>query len=509
MANVIDPISQHAAAVPDSVAVRTPSDAWTYAQLRDAALTCGGSLTAAGIAPGDRVLLAAPTTAEFIVAYMGIQAIGAIVVPVNTLSTAHEIAYYLRDAGCCLAIGWHELGPAVADAAAEQSVPFRSLPQMNPGTQDVADATPVSVVDRDPDDTCTILYTSGTTGRPKGAKLTTRNLLSAGQIAAEGARGTREDRTGTALPLFHVFGQSSVMMSALTGGGSLSLLPRFDPVAMIDMLRRDKLTIMCGVPTMWNAMLHAASDATPKDFEQLRIAVSGGASLPPQVARAFEAKFGCTLLEGYGLTETTALGTFNSIDTGAKIGSTGSPMSGMEVEVRDPGGNTCPPNTVGEVFVAGPTVSPGYWNRPEATADAVVDGWFRTGDLGEIDGDGDLRIVDRLKDLIIHGGYNVYPGEVEEVLYEHPDIVEVAIVGVPDEHYGEQVAALIVTSAGSALDADGVQAWTRERLSAYKIPRIVRFTDTVPKGATGKILKRAIDRDELVRTSQPSDGHSA
>ncbi|MFF2200582.1 class I adenylate-forming enzyme family protein [Streptomyces sp. NPDC058145] len=502
MTSVFDPVGRHAAATPEKVALRGARDQWTYLQLRDASVRYAGALAAAGLSPGNRVLLAAPSVPEFVVAYLGIQAAGCVVVPVNTMVTRAEAEYVLGDAGCSLAIAWHALGPAVAEAAAALKVPSWTLP---PGAS-VTGATPADVVDRDRDETAAILYTSGTTGRPKGAQLTVGNLLSAGEIGAECSRASSADRTGTGLPLFHVFGQASVMMATLTVGGSMSLLARFDPASMLDMLRRDRLTIMAGVPTMWNALLHAAGDANPSDFAGLRVAVSGGASLPGEIARAFEARFGCTILEGYGLTETTAFGTFNDIDRGGKTGYTGRAVPRLQVQVRDEDGNECPPGTVGEVHIKGSTVMRGYWNRPEDTAAAISsDGWFRTGDLGEIDTEGDLRIVDRIKDLIIRGGYNVYPGEVEEVLYAHPDIVEAAVIGVPDEHYGEEVAALIATRPGAEIGAAEVSSWARERLSAYKIPRIVRFVGALPKGPTGKILKRSIDRTALTRDTAPGD----
>ncbi|MBF6364209.1 AMP-binding protein [Nocardia puris] len=495
MATVSDPVRRHAASTPDRPAVRSDRVAWSYRQLFELSSRYAGALRAAGSRPGDRILLAAPSVPEFVVAYLGIQIAGGIVVPVNTMSTRAEVEYYLIDAGCSLALAWDDLGPAVAEAAAATGVPYREL---TAGAE--ADADPMPAVERDPADTAAILYTSGTTGRPKGAQLTVGNLLAGGEIGVSAARSTAADRVGTALPLFHVFGQSAVMMSCFTAGGSLSLLRRFEPAAMLTMLRRDRLTVLAGVPTMWNAMLHAAADADPADFADLRAAISGGAALPGEVARAFETKFGCTILEGYGLTETTAFGTFNDLGRGAKIGYTGHAVDRMRVQIRDVDGNLCAAVEVGEIFIAGPTIMKGYWNRPEATAEVLFpDGWFRTGDLGEFDADGDLRIVDRLKDLIIRGGYNVYPGEVEEVLYEHPDVVEAAVVGVPDDHYGEEVAAVIVTVPGAALDAAEVSRWTRERLSAYKVPRIVQFADALPKGATGKILKRAIDREALRR----------
>ena len=499
MVSVLDPVTRHAEANPDNIAIRGADQHWTYRQLHDASLAFSGRIRDAGLNVGDRVLLVAPSVAEFVVAYLGIQAAGCVVVPVNTMSAQPEIEYVLEDADIALAVAWHQLGPTVRDAGAARGVPVWELTEGSA----TGPHTPSSITDRDRSDTTAILYTSGTTGRPKGAQLTVGNLLSAGEIGAESSQGTSSDRTGTGLPLFHIFGQGSVMMPTFTGGGSLSLLARFDPAAMLEMVRRDQLTVMAGVPTMWNAMLHAAADVDTSDFEQLRIAISGGASLPGEVARAFQTRFGCTILEGYGLTETSAFGTFNDIDRGAKIGYTGRAVPRTVVEVRDHDGNVCTAGIVGEVFIKGPTVMNGYWKRPEDTSAVLSpDGWFRTGDLGETDADGDLRIVDRLKDLIIRGGYNVYPGEVEEVLYSHPDIIEAAVIGIPDDYYGEEVAAVVAVRPGSTITTDDVTSWAREHLSAYKIPRAVQFIDALPKGSTGKILKRAIDRSELTMLKQ-------
>ncbi|ADD42580.1 class I adenylate-forming enzyme family protein [Stackebrandtia nassauensis] len=494
MANVIDPVCRNADSHPESVALRGGSEQWTYRQLRDASLGYAQSLAAAGVDHGDRVLLTAPSVPEFVMAYMGIQAAGAVVVPINTMATEAEISHVLTDAGCRLAVAWHVVADATAAAAANHDIPSWIL---EPGQS--KDAAPtVTPVDRLPHDTTAILYTSGTTGRPKGAELTVENLLSAGEIGAECSRGTREDRSGTALPLFHVFGQASVMMPALTAGGSLSLLAHFDMNELLAMLREHRITHTAGVPTIWNALLHAAADTGPQDFPDLTLAVSGGDTLPGKIARAFEERFGCTLREGYGLTETAAYGTFNQLHRDAKLGHAGSASPRTEVEVRDTDGKPCPQGAVGEVFIKGPTVMKGYWNRPRETAEVLgEDGWFRTGDLGQFDADGYLRIVDRIKELIIRGGYNVYPSEVEEVLYAHPDVVEAAVVGVPDEHYGQEVAAMIVARPGSNLTEAQVSEWSRERLSAYKIPRVITFVDTLVKGPSGKVLKRAIDTSAL------------
>ncbi|MGW3483954.1 class I adenylate-forming enzyme family protein [Rhodococcus indonesiensis] len=504
MASVLDPVLAHADAAPERIALRTRDGQRSYRRLRDDALRYGALLRSRGVAAGDRVLLLAPSVPEFVVAYLGIQAVGAVVVPVNTMSTAAELRYALEDSRAVLAIAWHAASGSVTEAANSLGVPWLSL---EPGA--AVEEGPVDPVDRADGDIAAVLYTSGTTGRPKGAQLTVSNLLSAGRISCRLSGSGPEDRVGTGLPLFHIFGQASVMMSAFTAGASLSLLSPFDPAAMLDLVVRDRLTVVCGVPTMWNAMLHAESTYGPADFEGLRLAVSGGASLPGEVARDFEHRFGCTIREGYGLTETTAMATFSWGDVPARIGYSGTAAPDIEVEVYGPDGAACGPGEVGEVFVRGPVVMAGYWQRPADTA-AVLDdeGWFRTGDLGEFDEQGRLRIVDRVKDLVIRGGYNVYPSEVEEVLYEHPDVVEAAVVGVPDRHYGEEIAAVVVLRDGAGADAEDVVRWCRERLSAYKAPRIVRFVDALPKGASGKILKRAIDRDELsrfvVRRSEPA-----
>jgi long-chain acyl-CoA synthetase len=495
MASVMTPVLRHADADPDHIALRGAQHSWTYAQLRDAALAYARALGAQGIGPGDRVLLIAPTVPEFVIAYLGIAALGAVVVPVNTMSTRTELEYFIDDSGSSLVVAWHELGLAAAEAAAAQGIPHWSLTE---GAQVAGDDLLGAVGDRASDDVAVIVFTSGTTGRPKGAELTVGNLLSAGDISARMCDITTGDRVGTGLPLFHVFGQTAVLMSALTGGATVSLLGRFTAKAMLDLLRRDRLTVMCGVPTMWNAMLHDAGDATAADFAQLRLAVSGGASLPPEVARAFQEKFGCTLLEGYGLTETTAVATFSG--AGAPPGSVGQAVFDTQIEIRDLSGQPVGPDTAGEVYVKGPTVMRGYHNRPDATSEVLsADGWLRTGDIGELDAAGNLRIVDRAKELIIRGGYNVYPSEVEAVLYEHPDIVEAAVIGIPHPHYGEEVAAVVAVRPGSPQDGPAITAWSRERLSAYKIPRIVQFVNELPKGSTGKILKREIDRESLAK----------
>ncbi|MFD7293646.1 long-chain fatty acid--CoA ligase [Streptomyces sp. NPDC059897] len=493
MTNASASIWTHAASAPDRIALRGSASAvWTYGQLRERASAVRELLDAHGVRPGDRVLLVAPSVPEFAMAYYGVLASGAIAVTANTMATERELTYLGRDADVRLVLAWSALAPVSRRTADELGVPFRELSAGLGGIATAA-ATP-EPIPAEAHDTAALLYTSGTTGKPKGAQLTHGNLESCAAIFCDIHAIGPDDRAVTGLPLFHVFGQACVMGTAMRAGGSLTLLERFDAGAMAALIRRDRPTFIAGVPTMWNALLRATDDAQA-DFAGLRLASSGGASLPVEVMRAFEERFGCTIVEGYGLTETTGAGTCHLAGEPASPGTVGRALPGCEVAVRDDAGAELPPGEVGEVHIKGPVVMKGYWNRPDATGEALdADGWLRTGDLGSLDAAGDLRIVDRKKDLVIRGGYNVYPREVEEVLYEHPDIVEAAVIGVPDPHYGEEVAAVVALRPGAdALDVRALRSWAKERLSAYKVPHLLAVVDELPKGATGKILKRAID----------------
>ena len=494
MTNVAELVWGHASATPDRVALRAGSDEWSYGRLRERAGAVATTLAAEGVSPGDRVLLVGPTVPEFAAAYYGLHAAGAIAVTPNTMSTRAELEYVGGDAGCSLVLVWHEIGDAPARAAEAMGIPCRTL---HPGLEDITGETTEHPAERSLDDTAIILYTSGTTGRPKGAELTHGNLESCSTSFIEVLEMQPDDRFATALPLFHIFGQAVVMGTVIRAGGSLSLIPRFTPEATLETLRNDQITIFAGVPTMYNAMLHAKGDFGPQDFTSLRLCCSGGASLPAEVIRAFGERFDAVILEGYGLTETTGAATFNGIHRKRLPGYVGIPLPGSEVKIVDPEGKEVPHGERGEVVIRGDYVMKGYWKRPDATAETLRDGWLHSGDIGLQDEAGDVQIVDRKKDLVIRGGYNVYPREVEEVLYEHPDIIEVAVLGIPDDHYGEEVAAVMALRAGASFDAQEMRAWAKERLSAYKVPRVFSVVDELPKGPTGKILKRAIDKDEL------------
>jgi long-chain acyl-CoA synthetase len=464
--NLADNLVTTAKTFPQRPAVRLDDTLWTYAQLDEKSAEVAGFLRARGIEPGDRVALQLPNLIQFPAIYYGILRIGAVVVPMNPLLKEREVDYYMSDSGAKLLIDT----AAVSDPATS---PF--------GTADFG------VTDRSEDDTAVILYTSGTTGRPKGAELTHANLARNAEVNVRTLLHLNEnDVVMGCLPLFHSFGQTAGMNSAVSVGASLTLIPRFDAGKALEVIQRDKVTIFMGVPTMYAGLLHhPARDGA--DMSSLRLCVSGGASLPVELLRGFEAAFGAKILEGYGLSETSPISSFNHPDRDRKAGSIGTPIEGVEmklVNVAD--------NGVGEIAIRGHNIMKGYWNNPTATTEAIPDGWFRSGDLAKQDDDGYFYIVDRAKDLIIRGGMNVYPREVEEVLYEHPAVAEAAVVGLPHEQLGEEVGAAVALKPGMTATPEELSAFVRERIAAYKYPRRVWLVDELPKTATGKILRRSV-----------------
>jgi long-chain acyl-CoA synthetase len=468
----------------------------SYEALDEAAGRVAALLAAKGVEPGDRVGLMMPNVPYFPALYYGILRAGAAVVPMNVLLKGREVAYYLSDSGARLLFAWHGFAEAAEGGAAGTGTevvlvepgPFeRLLVEHDPQTE---------VAERAGEDTAVILYTSGTTGTPKGAELTHGNLRRNAEITTGSlARFDENDVLLGALPLFHSFGQTCTMNCAVLTGAAVTMLPRFDPEQALEIIERDRVSVFQGVPTMYNALLHAErADAT--DVSCLRLCMSGGAAIPVELIRAFEEKFGCVILEGYGLSETSPVASFNHPDLERKAGSIGTPIEGVEMKLLDP------LEGVGEIAIRGHNVMKGYWNRPDATADAIdADGWFRTGDMAKVDEDGYFFIVDRKKDLIIRGGYNVYPREIEEVLYEHPAIQEAAVVGVADDALGEEVGAAVVLKKGQSVDADELRAWIKEQVAAYKYPRRIWFLDELPKGPTGKVLKREIEVPEQALTA--------
>jgi long-chain acyl-CoA synthetase len=342
------------------------------------------------------------------------------------------------------------------------------------------------------DDNAVILHTSGTTGVPKGAQLTHANL-SRNQAVVAGSLLDLEpdDVVMGCLPLFHVFGMTCGLLAAMSVGATLALLPRFDPGDALRMIAAERVTVFQGVPTMYVAML-AAADRCDVDVSTLRVCVSGGAAMPVEVLRAFEDRFGCTVLEGYGLSETSPAVCFNHPDRVRKVGSIGTPIDGVQVRIVDENGNNAPVGTPGEIQVRGHNVMKGYWNLPDATEATIKDGWLCTGDIGRVDDDGFYYIVDRKKDLIIRGGYNVYPREVEDALHEHPAIAEAVVIGMPHDSLGEEVCAAVVLKRGASADAAELRDFVKHRVAAYKYPRRIWFVDSLPTGPTGKVLRREV-----------------
>ena len=462
-----------------------------------------GALHGLGVKPGQHVALLLPNVPQFTIAYFGCHYAACPVVPLNVLLTSDEIAYHLTDSDAVAVVVWEGFYDAAragfdrvpgckhlivvkqdrADATAPAgALNFSALLMM---------ATPVdSVPATSPDDTAVVLYTSGTTGKPKGAELSHFNLLFNAECMAHLESPVRpEDEVSlVVLPLFHSFGQTVMQNQTIRGGGTLVLMPRFEPLSAAQLIAKHKVTKFGGVPTMYFALLHHP-EVTPAMLATLKNTVAGGAAMPVEVMNTFDEKFKTDILEGYGLSETSPVASFNP--RGAKkIGSIGKPTWGVEFRLMDNGKVVTQVGERGEICIKGHNVMKGYYKRPEATAEAIVDGWFHSGDIGTMDADGYYTIVDRLKDMVIRGGFNVYPREIEEVLYGHPAVAEAAVIGVPHESHGEEVKAVLALKAGHTATADDIIGYCKERLAAYKYPRIIEFRDALPKGPTGKILKR-------------------
>ena len=474
------------------VAVRVDNAALTYQALDEASARVAGLLRQRGLNPGDRVGIMMPNVAEVPVVYYGVLRAGGVVVPMNPLLKVREVAYYLGDSGARLIFAWHTFADPASGGAAEAGadaiiVDPAGFPEL------LASAEPdYRVADAADEDTAVILYTSGTTGHPKGAELTHGNLISNTQVSrADIVLARPDDVIFGGLPLFHVFGQTVALNVAVASGACLTLLPRFDAGHALRIIAEHRVTVFMGVPTMYVALLHAP-ERKDYDTSSLRMCISGGAALPVEVLRGFEEAFRVPVLEGYGLSETSPVASFNHPGREQRPGSIGTPIRDVQMRVVDGEGHEVPQGEVGEIAIRGPNVMKGYWHRPEATAEAVRDGWFHTGDMARADSDGYFYIVDRKKDMIIRGGYNVYPREIEEVLYEHPAVAEAAVIGLPHPALGEEVAAAVALKPGAAVTAEELRDYVKGQVAAYKYPRHVWLVDVLPKGPTGKIVKREI-----------------
>jgi long-chain acyl-CoA synthetase len=475
----------------DRVALKLDDAELTYSQLDGASAHVAGLLQEKGLSRGDRVGIMLPNVPHFAVCYYGALRAGCVVVPMNVLLKRREVAFYLGDSGAKLLLAWHGFAED-AEAGAEDAGTDCVLVSPDEFEHLVAAAKPiVEVADTDARDTAVILYTSGTTGTPKGAELTHDNLLRNAQVSLRLFGIDQRGVTLGALPLFHSFGQTCSMNATFAGAGMLTLIPRFDPSKALEIIQRDRVNVFEGVPTMYGALLHLP-DRTSYDTSTLELCVSGGSAMPVELMRGFEQAFGCKVLEGYGLSETSPVASFNRPDRERNPGSIGTPVEGVLMKVVDDQDQEVPQGEVGEIVIQGHNVMKGYWERPDATAETVRDDWFHSGDMATVDEDGYFFIVDRKKDMIIRGGYNIYPREVEEVIYEHPSVREAAVVGIPDDEYGEEVAAAIVLKDGADASPDELREFVKKQVAAYKYPRYVWLVDELPKGPTGKILKREI-----------------
>ncbi|MFK5925913.1 MAG: long-chain fatty acid--CoA ligase [Desulfuromusa sp.] len=515
MLNLVSAFTYSADQYPDKTAVVCGETRLTYRQMNAAINQIANGLLAADIGKGDNVALSCPNLPYFPLVYYAILKVGATVVPLNVLSTGREIAYYLHDCNAqayfCFQ-GTQELPMAksgdegfqkaencryfwvmMADPSAPSSIDgATSLAEMMASQSDAC-----NIAYTDSVDTAVILYTSGTTGFPKGAELSHSNMVLNALASKTIMAFVFPDVQIVTLPLFHSFGQTCQMNGGFATGNTLVLIPRFTPEAVFTALQQEQGTVFVGVPTMYWALLSYDNSAGKFNMEEiiktLRLGVSGGASLPLEILKGFEEKYRVPILEGYGLSETCPVATFNHLDRSRKPGSVGTPIWGIEVRIVAEDGTTLPVGEVGEVVIRGHNIMKGYYGKGDATRDAIQrDGWFHSGDLGKLDEEGYLYIVDRLKDMIIRGGYNIYPREIEEILMTHPGVSLVAVIGVPYDQHGEEIKAYVVLKQGEILAEKDLIAWSKEQMAIYKYPRIVEFRDTLPMTATGKILKKEL-----------------
>lgn len=512
MSNLADFLYRNAAVYPDKTAIVFGNLRVSYQALTSAAASIGKGLRKKGIKPGDRVAMSCPNLPQFLMVYYGILSAGAVVVPLNILLKPKEIAYHLTDSQAVAFLcfeGSDQLPLGKFGLEAFNQV--KSCQHFFAITGDLlmenwqGQSTLATLLSSDPledpqeraaDDTAAILYTSGTTGKPKGAELTHHNLTMNALICSAILATDINDTHLVAMPLFHTFAQTGHMLHAVTSASTMVLMVRFDAETTLKLLAQENITFFAGVPTMYIA-LNATVDLLTDSHRQtimgrLRLCISGGGPMPLEVLKTFEANFKVTVLEGYGLSETSPVACFNSLDQKRIPGSIGRPVPGVSLRIVDEDDNAVPQGHDGELAIRGHNVMKGYFNKPEQTAEVVKNGWFHTGDIARCDEAGNYYIVDRKKDLIIRGGFNVYPREVEEVLLAHPDIMQAAVIGVPDDYYVEEVMACLILHEGRELSPELVKTWSRQQLGDYKYPRYVRIFEEFPLSATGKILKREL-----------------
>ena len=512
----------------DQVAIRQGRNTFSYQELCQQINAFSYALQQHGLHAGDKVAILLPNVPQFCVSYFSVLSFGGIVVPLNVLFTAEEIHYHLEDSHCAAIVVW-EAYVSKAWAAARNTQCHYIIACCAPDSDEIlpnnvldynkllqvsitneqyrqSDISPCSA-----DDTAVILYTSGTTGRPKGAELTHFNLYDNARWVSERLMRTEYDKllvfgpghvALAALPLFHSFGQTVIQNAFLMHGACISLLPRFYPIDVAETIKAHKVTFFAGVPTMFISMLNDPH-VTSENLASLKYAISGGAPLPLEALEQFKVRFDINILEGYGLSETSPVACFNNLLRPQKAGTVGPAIDLCEVKIVNEENKDLAQGEVGEILIRGSNIMKRYYKQPEATNESIRNGWFYTGDLGTLDEDGFVTIVDRKKDMIINGGLNVYPREVEEIIYQHESIAEAAVVGFPDPVQGEEVVAVVALKPGCELYQNELAHHCRKHLASYKVPRKTVIMDSLPKGPTGKILKREIKAQIEQSTNVP------
>lgn len=485
----------------------------TYAQVNAAANQVANGLVARGIQAGDKVALSCLNLPYFPIIYYGILKTGAVVVPLSVLLKEDEIAYHLQNSDAkayfCFVgtedlpmgrMGWAGYQKASACEHFFMIMPKPEMPSPLAGGATLASlmqgqSPAFATSQTSPDDSAVIIYTSGTTGRPKGAELSHSNLLLNAIASRDLFDGQTEDVQLIVLPMFHIFAMTCLLNAGVLRGATNILLPRFDAQQVFGLMQQHQVSVFAGVPTMyWGLLNYSGEEYNYQEIAgNLRICVSGGASLPVQVLEDFEARFKVPIMEGYGMSEGSPVVTFNQLKSGGrKPGSIGTPIWGVEVKLVDAEGQEVPVGEKGELWYRGHNVMKGYYKNPEANAQTITDGWLHSGDVAIKDEDGFFFIVDRTKDMIIRGGLNVYPREVEEVMIKHEAVSLVAVVGEPDDKLGEEVKAFVVLKEGASATPEELMEYTKEHIAAYKYPRVVEFLEALPMSATGKILKKEL-----------------
>ena len=494
-------LAARAAASPERPAITYDDRTLTFAQFYGAVRALAAGLYDLGVRAGDRVAILFPTCPQFPISYFAALELGATVIPLHCLLAPEEAVYIVSNAGATTLIGLDMLAPLAL--ALQQNVPGlkRTVIAGEAAPEGVIRweallATPPRDVESPatPEDVAALIYTSGTTGRPKGAMLTHRNLIFDASACVGRIDVTEDDVFLTVLPLFHSFGATVCMVLPIITGSHSVLVPRFAPERLLAALEASHATVFAGVPSMYAAML-AVRSGREFDLGAMRVFVTGGAPMPTEVQQAFTARYGVPMIEGYGPTEAAPCVCVNPLNGVNKLGSVGPALPGIEVRIVDDSGAPLPTGEIGEITVRGDNVMRGYWQDEQLTREAIRDGWLYTGDVGMMDEDGYVSIVDRKKDMIIVGGMNVYPREVEDVIYRLPQVAEAAVVGVPAALRGEDVKAFVALKEGEQLSAEELLDYCAQFLARYKVPRTVEFRPLLPKSDIGKILKRAL-RDE-------------